>query len=415
VWEDKVAANASDYTDFAHTGPGTLAGRYLRHFWQPIAIAHDLPPGRAKPVRIMGEDFTLYRGERRAGTAQSSVLGPQSSPAHLVAFRCAHRGTQLSTGWVEGDEIRCFYHGWKYDGSGQCTEQPAEPEPFCSRIKIKAYPVQEYLGLIFAYLGEGAGGEGEAPPLPRYPSFEEEGVRQVSTYIRECNFFQNLENYVDEVHVAFTHRVSHFADHGLYVVPRISAEETDWGVTVYAQRPGDLVRATAIGMPNIGNVAGGAPPSEEEGWSEFIAWRVPIDDERHVSFNVNMTHIKGEAAERLRQRQSERRPAPPGESASVAAARILRGELEWSDVESRPDIVNVQDNAAQVGQGLIADRTHERLGSSDAGIVLLRRIWARELQAFAEGKPLKKWERTQRVQAMSGGVPSAKPTTQVAV
>jgi len=311
---------------------------------------------------------------------------------------------------VEGDEIRCFYHGWKYDGNGQCTEQPAEPEPFCSRIKIKACPVQEYLGLIFAYLGDG-----KAPPLPRYPSFEEEGVRQVSTYVRECNFFQNLENYVDEVHVAFTHRVSHFADHGLYVVPRISAEETDWGVTVYAERPGDLVRATAIGMPNIGNVAGGAPPSDEEGWSEFIAWRVPIDDERHVSFNVNMTHIKGEAAERLRQRQSERRPAPTGETASVVAARVLRGELEWSDVESRPDIVNVQDNAAQVGQGLIADRTHERLGSSDAGIILLRRIWARELQAFAEERPLKQWERTERVRAMSGGVPSEQPTTQVAV
>lgn len=171
---------------------------------------------------------------------------------------------------------------------------------------------------------------------------------------------------------------------GLYVVPRISAEETDWGVTCYAERPGDLVRATAIGMPNIGNVAGGAPPSEEEGWSEFIAWRVPIDDEKHVSFNVHMTHIQGEARERLMQRKQDR-PAAQGEPANIVAARILRGELVWSDVAARPDIVNIQDDASQVGQGLIADRAAERLGRSDAGIILLRQVWARRGSALAPG------------------------------
>jgi 5,5'-dehydrodivanillate O-demethylase len=73
-----------DYTDFAHTGPGTLAGRYLRSFWQPVHNVRDLAAGRAKPLKIMSEEFTLYRGE--------------SGEPHLVAFRCAHRGTQLSTG-----------------------------------------------------------------------------------------------------------------------------------------------------------------------------------------------------------------------------------------------------------------------------------------------------------------------------
>ena len=111
--------------DFVHTGPGTLAGRYLRMFWQPVYYAVDLPAGRAVPIRIMSEDFTLYRGE--GGTP------------HVVAFRCAHRGTQLSTGWVEGDCIRCFYHGWKYDGAGQCVEQPAEDAGFASKVKIKGY------------------------------------------------------------------------------------------------------------------------------------------------------------------------------------------------------------------------------------------------------------------------------------
>src|SRR5438045_3688919 len=149
--------NAEVWTDFAHVGPTTLAGRYLRRFWHPVSRAQDLTVGRATPVRILGEDFTLYRG---AG-----------GEAHAVAFRCAHRGTQLSTGWVEGDNLRCFYHGWLYGPDGQCIEQPAEPEPFCQRIRIRSYPLQEYLGLIFAYLGEG-----EAPPLPRYRELEDEGV-----------------------------------------------------------------------------------------------------------------------------------------------------------------------------------------------------------------------------------------------
>ena len=86
---------------------------------------------------------------------------------YFVGYRCAHRGTQLSVGWVEGDFIRCFYHGWKYDGAGQCVEQPAEAEAFAPKVRVPAYPVQEYIGLIFAYLGEG-----EPPPLPRYPKME---------------------------------------------------------------------------------------------------------------------------------------------------------------------------------------------------------------------------------------------------
>ncbi|HEY7062182.1 MAG TPA: Rieske 2Fe-2S domain-containing protein [Chloroflexota bacterium] len=118
-------------TDFAHIGPGTLAGRYLRRFWQPICLAADLSPGHAKPICILGEDFTLYRGEDGA--------------PHVVANRCAHRGTQLSTGWVEGACIRCFYHGWKYDASGQCTEMPAEDPPSHPRCRSRATRLKNIL------------------------------------------------------------------------------------------------------------------------------------------------------------------------------------------------------------------------------------------------------------------------------
>ena len=109
-----------DPADIVHTGPGTLAGRYLRRFWQPVYRGEDLAPGQMRPIQIMSEKFTLYRGE--------------TGISHVVAFRCAHRGTQLSTGWVEGDGVRCRYHGWKYDGSGQCVEQPGEDESYTAKV-----------------------------------------------------------------------------------------------------------------------------------------------------------------------------------------------------------------------------------------------------------------------------------------
>src|SRR5581483_1627077 len=216
--------------DFVHTGPGTLAGRYMRRFWQPIFRAEDLPAGRAKPTRIMSEDLTVYRGE--------------NGEPHLLAFRCAHRGTQLSTGWVEGDNLRCFYHGWTYDPTGQCIEQPAEPEPFCQRIKIQSYPCEEYLGLIFAYLGEG-----EAPPLTRFPDFEGEGRLEANVYLRSCNFFNRLDN--DGIHTWFVHRrEGHDFRDWNGRIPQAQWSEDEWG-TVSRTRAHNGSNVTHRGMPTL--------------------------------------------------------------------------------------------------------------------------------------------------------------------
>src|SRR5262245_19293771 len=80
---------AREAVDFVHYGPGTPGGIYLRHFWHPVYVGEDLKPGWAKRIEIMGEFFTLYRGE--GGTA------------HLVEDRCPHRKTRLSIGEIEGD------------------------------------------------------------------------------------------------------------------------------------------------------------------------------------------------------------------------------------------------------------------------------------------------------------------------
>src|SRR5436190_20194602 len=98
-------SSRQDWTDYARVGPDDLAGRYLRRFWHPVYRSEDLKSGKTVPLKILNEDFTLYRGV--------------SGRAYAVAFRCAHRRTQLNSGWVEGETIRCRYHGWRYDGTGQ--------------------------------------------------------------------------------------------------------------------------------------------------------------------------------------------------------------------------------------------------------------------------------------------------------
>ncbi|HLH24280.1 MAG TPA: Rieske 2Fe-2S domain-containing protein [Chloroflexota bacterium] len=382
VARDPAAALATmDHTDFAHTGPGTLAGRYLRRFWQPVLRAEDLPAGHAKPIRIMSEDFTLYRGEDGA--------------PHVVAFRCAHRGTQLSTGWVEGDCIRCFYHGWKYDASGQCVEMPAEDPSFPPKVRIKSYPTEEYLGLIFAYLGDDA-----PPPLPRYPEFEEPGVLTVQVYTMPCNYFNNLDNGPDEVHVCFVHRDTALG--AIAEVPRITAEETPYGLVQYGTRSDGVVRVTPFLMPNILYFT--TPAADPAfGWLDALGWRVPVDDGHHTGFRVYLARVTGELAECYRADQARRREraAAFGPTSKVAEA-VLAGRLRIQDVGARPDLVQVQDYVAQCGQGVIADRAHERLGRSDVGVILLRRIWARELEALATGQPLKQWRRPARLAATSG-------------
>jgi 5,5'-dehydrodivanillate O-demethylase oxygenase subunit len=364
----------SKHLDFIRTGPKTLAGKYLRMFWQPVFCSHELAAGRAVPIRILGEDLTLYRGE--------------SGTPHVIGFRCAHRKTQLSIGWIEGDCLRCFYHGWKYDGSGQCVEQPAEPKPFAEKVRIPGYPVQEYLGLIFVYLGKG-----EAPLLPRYPKLESAGQSLDTVRLdRICNYFNNIDNSLDNAHVRFVHgRHRETArDEIVKGDPMISVAESEWGVKRFVQYPDGKTITAFFGMPNI-NYLNGQVVDAEIKRADLMVFKVPVDDENHVHFEVRSIPFTGDRANEWLQRRREKRAKEAANRADLVR-EVLKGRLHLNDIDpNRTDYVMFEDEIAQTGQGSVPDRSDEHLGRSDAGVILLRKIWERELRAFAAGRPTKAW------------------------
>lgn len=363
-----------EFSEVVHTGPGTLAGRYLRMFWQPVCCSYELRAGQALPVRILREDFTIYRGD--------------SGIPYIVGPRCAHRGTQLSVGSVEGECIRCFYHGWKYDGSGQCVEQPAEGQSFADKVRIPSYPVQEYIGLVFVYLGEGV-----PPPLPRYPRFESADISlDVAALKRICNYFNNIDNSLDNVHVRFVHQRHRDSvdDHVVLGDPVISVEESEWGIKRYVKYPDGKDLTFFFGMPNI-NFINGQVVDPVIKRADVIVFKVPVDDENHIHFEVRAIPLTGERGRAWIEERRELRAQAESDRPELVRA-ILAGKLRLSDVDpNRVDFVMLEDEIAQTGQGAIAVRGNEHLGRSDRGVFLLRKVWERELRNLAEGKPLKQW------------------------
>ncbi len=352
------------------TGPETLMGRLLRSFWQPVATSTSIAKGKARGIRILSEDLTIYRSEN--GTA------------HLVGGRCAHRGTVMHTGWVQGEDLRCMYHGWRYDSTGLCVEIPAEKQARERPLRIAGYPVHEYCGLVFAWMGEGNAPEFR---LPRKHMLEEPG-RHIVTIGQEwdCNWFQQIENSLDAVHVSFVHtwgKSTRF-DQGITTsVPTLSYEETESGVRQYATRSKDNVRVSDWTFPNNNHVL--IPgPQKGDPWSDITIWRVPVDDHRTMRFALSSFHASmGEEARKFREGADfDYNPADDHE--------LILNRHQVPDV-SDAQMIAVQDYAAVRGQGTIADRAIENLSISDAGILFVRKIFQREMEAIRLGQPTKAW------------------------
>ena len=177
-------------------GAGTPGGELLRRYWHPIAASGQLPAHGVKPVTVLGESLVLFRD-------RSGQLG-------LVGERCPHRGAGMIYGVPDQVGLRCAYHGWCWDASGRCLDQPYEQteDPagaFKDRVRITAYPVQELADLIFAYLGPEP-----APLLPRWDLFTRLDVpREIGFAVIPCNWLQIVENALDPVHVEWLHQHFH--------------------------------------------------------------------------------------------------------------------------------------------------------------------------------------------------------------
>jgi phenylpropionate dioxygenase-like ring-hydroxylating dioxygenase large terminal subunit len=183
----------------SQTGPATPMGQLFRSYWTPALLAAELPEKDSPPVRVklLSERLVAFRdSEGRYG---------------LIDEFCAHRGVSLWFGRNEECGLRCPYHGWKFDVTGQCVEVPSEPAEsgFAKRIKLKSYPLIERGGVLWTYMGP----PDKQPPLPQWEfSLVPAGQRFVSKRLQECNWLQALEGGIDSSHVSWLHRANVVSD-----------------------------------------------------------------------------------------------------------------------------------------------------------------------------------------------------------
>jgi 5,5'-dehydrodivanillate O-demethylase len=329
-------------------GPGTPMGDVLRRYWHPVGCS-ELLTHKPQRVKLLGEELVLYR------TADG--------PPAVMELRCAHRNVALDYGRVENDCLRCPYHGWLYDPTGQCVEQPAEPDEstFKDRVKLQAYPTQEFSGLIYAYLGPQP-----APLLPLYDVLRMEGgVKMVQVQTVHANWLNHVENIVDISHLAWLHGYTFPAYGGRKVTYRW--ERTDFGANNVMLVDGiDDTHISCYGFPLVNRFA--LPPVEPGGpLVRSMIYRAPMDDASTLLYFVRF--------------YPSEQPAFSTQIRNGQFGEYTPLENDWWGID-----VNDQDRMVVEQQGVITDRGRERLGASDGGIILARQMLRDALAAVAAGQ-----------------------------
>ena len=171
--------------------------RAFELFWHPVCTLAELAAGsdgggdspQPLAVQLLGRRIAVAR------TSQGRLIA--------LADRCLHRSTKLSVGWVDGDTIRCAYHGWRWDAGGRCVEIPSMPlGPIPERACIPAYDVEERYGLVWVRLDGSAG-----TAIPAHPAFDDDSMRVVAgaPYTWPVGAPRRVENFVDLAHFAWVH------------------------------------------------------------------------------------------------------------------------------------------------------------------------------------------------------------------
>ena len=361
-------------------GPGTPAGKLLRRYWQPVALVDEMQSERpVKAVRILGEDFVLFKNKSHYG---------------LIDRRCAHRGADLAYGRLEDRGLRCSFHGWLFDASGKCLETPAEPagSRLCEHIGLHACPVMEKSGVLFAYLGAG-----EAPAFPQFDCFvaPSEYTFAFKGYW-DCNWLQALEVGIDPAHASWLHKFFEDEDpttsYGRqfrgtpsdsempiskvlreYDRPEIRVERAPYGMRLQTLRKiSDAhthIRVTNILFPQAFVI----PMNAEMTISQ---WHVPVDDTGCYWYSIFTSFGAPVDKDTMRNQRLKTYPAP---DYKPIFGRHNGWGFDAAEQKSRTFTgmgfdINIHDQWACESQGRIQDRTKENLGSTDKGIVLYRRL-----------------------------------------
>jgi nitrite reductase/ring-hydroxylating ferredoxin subunit len=336
-------------------------------------------------VRLLGEDLIGFRDT--------------AGQVGLIHNNCPHRGASLFFGRNEEQGIRCVYHGWKFDVSGQCVDMPNEPaeSDFKHKVRATAYPTAERAGVVWAYLGPPA----KQPPLPnlewmRAPA----GHSWISKTFEACNYLQAMEGGLDTSHSSFLHR--NFDPDGLAnprsrsTAPRLEVLNTDYGYMYAGIRPlpeegKNFVRVYHYVMPFYQLRAGGNP--RHIGNTDGHMW-VPIDDVTCWTYNFHCTTDApiSYADWQRYEHQMGRGLAEdyvPGTfmlKANASNDYLLSRERQHTVNYTGIEGTNTQDFAVQESMGPIYDRTQEHLASADAAIIQMRRLLLDAVRDVADGR-----------------------------
>jgi len=258
------------------------------NFWYPIARSEEISNDQPLRVTLLSLPFVAFRDT--------------AGKAHVLADTCVHRGGSLSRGRINGDCVACPYHGWEFDGSGQCQKVPSlVGKKIPARAKVDSYPVQEKYGIVFAFLGDLP--EEERPPLYDITEYGEEGWK-TQTYVYEvnCNYERSVENGLDPIHNEFVH-----PEQGAPTLSPeqqaspVPMEEIPWGTKFYMHYPLKKDENTQLKGVKSGERLGSAG-SWFQGPNQLVTWidisaenafhqylfEAPIDAGHTRIFFVNM-------------------------------------------------------------------------------------------------------------------------------
>ena len=349
----------------ARTDANTPCGEYLRRYWHPVALTSEVS-STPKEIKILGEDLVIFKTKK-------GEIG-------LVHKACPHRRASLVYGKIENEGIRCCYHGWLLSTNGEILETPGEEADskqatrLREKFKLGAYPVIEFNGLVFSYLGPME----KIPEFPRYDVFEIEGNTSSPYRIDyNCNWIQVLDAIMDPLHTSFLHGQSsglQFSE-GFAEVGEIEFYERGiqyLGCNTRRIDDNVWVRVNELILPNFTQAgaafAADGTKSKYFGRSSFTRWVVPVDDHHCVALAWANFGERGDPIEYNNQEGYE---------------RIEAGEISNRTMEEKQK--SPGDAEAVEGMGSISSHKGEHLMPTDKGVMIYRRRTRKLIKDLAQG------------------------------